>query len=287
MASPPPTIDTEHLEVCLKGAGNFLRTRAYNNAVRGKSKNTFKEVVTDEDHEVQKMLYEALKRKYPDFVFVGEEDIGNGCLTEFPEPLDEHKVYCTLDPIDGSANYATTTTTRYAITVGFQKGSKPFFGMVHFPGLKDLFIMGGTGYPVTIKGGSLNPPRNYDAKNIHLAYGEGNRKPEAERKKFANLIMSLAEDYARFGCASFSLLQVLQGNCDGYVSLKEKWTNICPWQAILSGIPSDGNGNRKWKINVDPAELNLNEPFCMAVATHDFWEAHLKPGSDLAACLKN
>lgn len=249
------------------------------------AKNAIGEIVNTIDLDLQKFIVDELAKLSPEAIFVGEEAIGEGCLTEFPSAMDKTRFYWVVDPIDGSANFQKGVR-RLGITIGRQTGPMPHFGIVYVTlqetpsaELKEWFITGHNGIAPTISDGTKIEPKPYDRNSLSLLFGLGKRKPQDERDRFEAIVLSLAYKTERPGCASYSILQVLTGKHDAYLSLKEVWTNIAPWYAILQ--------NSGFYHNLDQTLMNSNKPFCMVVATHEFANNHLQPGSDLATCLEN
>lgn len=288
-SNPPGALDRAAVVALLFEAGSILKQPRSNEAIdrSGAAKNEYGDIVNDLDYAVQTLLFKRLKEADRTHVFVGEEDIGGGCLSKFPEPVDPNTIYCTLDPIDGSKNWSIQNSD-YAITVGWQRGREVIYGIIYMP-VSGTIITAGTDSDLTITRVAVwtdtichmaaGPSKSYDPDNIRVGFGLGKIKTQAEQAKFLTAISTVTTELTRYGCASKSLLEILEGRLDAYLSLKEAWTNIAPWYAILkkTGLV----------VNVDPATLNLNTPFCLVVATGEFMENHLQPGSDLEKCLKN
>lgn len=288
------------IEALLEKNGDHLNRVQQQYSGRGSSKNKQGDALTDADIDVQQDIYEELKEKHPDFVFVGEEKIRGGCLKKFPTPLDPGTVYCSIDPIDGTNNFMNNSPD-FAINVGFQLGYKPFFGIAYYPKTKTL-VMGGPHTPTTINHKPVNPPRRYNKTDIRVGYGVGKLKPEEERKRYTALVTTTYPEHTRPGCLSVSVLKFLSGEIDFNGSLKEKWTNYVTWCAILLGyftkVEVEGDDDAAsekereararqwdWVINIDPTALNLNLAFCLYLATPDFEGHELGPDSKIAECL--
>lgn len=229
--------------------------------------------------QIQRILYEGIRALFPTHTIVGEEDIGAGCATVFPEPVDPQQWIWTIDPIDGSANWRKEAG-EFAIVIGLQQGRTPVLGIAYLVDSGHT-IIGGSNWPTTIDGERLAPPKPYNPTHITIAYGLGKRKPEQEREYFLSQIRNVTtvDKISRPGCASASIAKVLRGELDAYLSLKEASTNLNGWLAILA--------NTNLEVNVDLATLNQNEPFCFSLTTQGFAAAHLQPGSTLTKCLEN
>lgn len=276
-------IDIPQLQATVESAGEMLLQFPIGSDTS--STKQFGEVVNTADLAVQTFLHTKLGQRYPDAIFVGEEDIPGSCLQEFPKPLDRDQLYIVLDPCDGSANYSNNSND-YAVTVGFQVGNQPVLGISYLPVWKKL-ILGGPDLPTTIDNKPIGGLRDYTSDDIRVGYGLGKRRPKDVCDAFHGAIMDLTDEHFRPSCLSVSLLRWLKGEFDLYASLKEEWYKTCPWYAILSGIPLDGAGEKTWTISIDPDQLNLNDAFCFSVATRAAAERHLQPGTALGEFLSN
>lgn len=236
--------------------------------------------MNEKDLEVQKNIYEAAKQKFPEAVFIGEEDITGGCLKRFPERLDVETTYIFIDPCDGSNNYKNNSHD-YATTIAVYKGYSPILGIVYLPML-DILITGGPQFPATINGAPIEGLRPYNADDVRLGYGLGKRKPKKTIANFMSYITHITEEHFRYGCLSVSLYRWLNGELDFYASLKEEWYKVSAWYAILSGLPQES-----WITNIDPPKLDFNEAFSFTVSTSTAAKVHLQPESNFVNVMKD
>lgn len=88
-----------------------------------------RDIVTSVDREVNEFLVSAIKETFPSHRIYSEE--GGGCETGSDEEW-------TIDPIDGSANFARGIP-HFSVCLGLLKGGVPIVGAVYNPITRELF----------------------------------------------------------------------------------------------------------------------------------------------------
>ena len=121
-------------------AGEIIRSSQDNANVIAKSSDGV-DLVTEVDHEVERVVIDMLKAEFPDDLFVGEEDQagGNGGKQGDSFPLtDTNGIWC-IDPIDGTTNFIHDYPL-YAISIGYcETGGIPVVGVIYIPPLNELY----------------------------------------------------------------------------------------------------------------------------------------------------
>ncbi|WFC98160.1 inositol-phosphate phosphatase [Malassezia yamatoensis] len=120
---------TEGSETRFKNAGKFLSA---NSAGFDEKKNTA-DLVTETDQNTEKLVYEAIQKRYPDHQFIGEESWAAGKqaeLTDAPTWI--------IDPIDGTTNFVKGFPF-VCISIGFVYKSEPVIGVIFAPFLGYLY----------------------------------------------------------------------------------------------------------------------------------------------------
>lgn len=112
----------------------------------GNKKNSV-DLVTETDQAVEKIISTALREKYPDFAFMGEETYKPGDkLTDAPTCMSDLLLYSSLqllnciltsttvilDPIDGTTNFVHRHSY-VAISLGLAINQIPTIGIVYNP----------------------------------------------------------------------------------------------------------------------------------------------------------
>ncbi|OJD36992.1 inositol monophosphatase [Diplodia corticola] len=95
------------------------------------TKNNSSDRVTETDKQVEEIVHQAVRTKYPNFKFLGEETFKEGTkLTDAPTIV--------ADPIDGTLNFIHGFPN-VSISLALTVGRKPVVGVVYNPFRNDLF----------------------------------------------------------------------------------------------------------------------------------------------------
>ena len=193
--------EVEHLQVSLKGPGNF---------------------VTAADRRAEKILHEQLTKARPGYGFLGEE--GGRC-----EGTDKTHTWI-VDPLDGTSNFLHGIP-QFAISIALEREDTIVAGLVYNPANDELFTA------ERGKGAFLNDQRLRVAARRRLVdaviscglphHGMGDLA--LFRREFA-AIQDKVAGLRRFGAAALDLAWVAAGRFDAY------WErNISPWD-IAAGV---------------------------------------------------
>jgi len=90
-------------------------------------------IVTEADIKIQNNLISSIKKKYPDFNFIYEENFDRS-----KDFLDSKKITVIIDPIDGTAMFSMYLPF-WCISVAVFQGNKPLYGFVYSPS-SDMFF---------------------------------------------------------------------------------------------------------------------------------------------------
>src|SRR6516162_9955531 len=193
--------EVEHLQVSLKGPGNF---------------------VTAADRRAEEIVYEELAKARPDYGFLGEEGgVRAGA---------DRSHRWIVDPLDGTTNFLHGIP-QFAVSIALERDSAIVAALTYNPANVDLFVA------ERGKGAFLNDRRIRVAARARLAdavvacglphYGRGDlvlgrHEIAAAQSHFAGL--------RRFGAASLDLAWVAAGRFDAY------WErDLSPWD-LAAGI---------------------------------------------------
>ena len=113
-----------------KKAGETIRVRS--GTVEFDDKKNSVDLVTEVDKAVEAQVNKALKEKYPDFAFMGEETYvpGKSVLTDEPTFI--------VDPIDGTTNFIHFFP-QACISLGLAVEKTPVVGVIYNPFLDQLY----------------------------------------------------------------------------------------------------------------------------------------------------
>lgn len=90
-------------------------------------------IVTEVDFLIQDYLISEISEKYPDIIFVHEENFNTSTSL-----ISDDTVSIIIDPIDGTAMFSMYLPM-WCVSIGIFKGFEPVYGFVYSPGSNMLF----------------------------------------------------------------------------------------------------------------------------------------------------
>ncbi|TPJ81976.1 inositol monophosphatase [Mesorhizobium sp. B2-5-13] len=181
--------------------------------------------VTEADKAVERHVHDRLHQAFPDDGIVGEEGANS---------IGTSGRYWVVDPIDGTMNFVRGMD-QWSISIGLFELGEARLGVVFLPAQARMLV-GGKGVPPRINGAPIAPLRSFDPELPVVALGFG---PASERLRSAGFLQSVQDAgfVARVsGCGSTSLVSVMLGHVDGYISLGESSWDMMGGLAILSAL---------------------------------------------------
>ena len=182
------------------------------------SKEHINDVVTDADLHANKIIIDAIKRKYPEHSIISEET---------GEDIKKSQYCWIIDPLDGTLNFASGVPL-FGTMIGLAHKGKVMLGAIYFPLTKELLF----------------------AKNGQGAYLNGKRITCSVQKKWEesygilNSLLSKNETYASklfkhntekhcyvgsYGSAAINALYVSTGRRDWvYFNNSKIWDKVAP-----------------------------------------------------------
>jgi myo-inositol-1(or 4)-monophosphatase len=211
------------------------------------------DLVTEADRAVEQRILERLDAAFPKDGIVGEEGTAKPSLSG--------RVW-VIDPIDGTTNFVRGMDT-WSVSVGLFAENRPVFGVVNLPAQQRLLVGGEwisprlNGHPLP----RLSPP---DSNLCVVALGLG---PATRRFRSAALVQAIEDAGFIFrysGCGSASLVDLILGRVDGYISLGESSWDMIASLAILA--PLGGTSSSGWAAD------SLREKRSIVCGTRHFVE---------------
>ncbi|KAJ9300284.1 hypothetical protein DTO271G3_2401 [Paecilomyces variotii] len=224
------------------------------------SKKNSSDLVTEYDRAVELQVSTALKEKYPDFDFHGEETYDPA------HPLTDAPTFI-VDPIDGTTNFVHGFPS-VCISLGFAIKRTPTVGVVFNPFTQTLYsaIRGKGAYlnkttKLPLKGANIEPLKGLSNSLIAVEWGSDRSGQNFETKvrTFEQLGKSREEGGAMvhsmrsLGSAALNLCSVAAGTLDLYWEGGCWAWDVCAGWVILSeagGIMVDGNPG-EWTTKLD------------------------------------
>ena len=168
------------------------------------------DVLTQADLAVEQHIREAVAKTFPGDIVVGEE---MGGQMEIGAGQD----FWLVDPIDGTANYATDIP-RWCISIGYLVAGKPTLGVLFDPVLNRMYTAAKgagafqDGKPIKARG-----TQQLNGATVELGWS-ARRSPEAYISKAAALLQA-GSAFTRRGSGALGLADVAAGRVDGYAEL--------------------------------------------------------------------
>lgn len=236
-------IKSKELRVAIKAArkaGAYVR-KQQDKVIIEKTKSNWKDLLTKNDIESEKIILETLQSIFPEDRFITEE----AHAAESPS-----KRTWVIDPIDGTTNYVSGLPF-YAISIALITDNGPRVGVVYAPLLKKMYTA------ERGKGAFCNNKRITLRKTQHLneaviAFGFNyfkDAKLKAWIEKYAPLINAV-RDARRFGSAALDCCLVAEGTLSAYVEPALK-----PWDIAAGKLIIEETGAKLTDEEGNPVEM--------------------------------
>ncbi|BAE62636.1 putative inositol monophosphatase [Aspergillus flavus] len=224
------------------------------------SKKNSADLVTQYDRAVEEMIRTALKEKYPDYQFHGEETYDPG------HPLTTAPTF-VIDPIDGTINFVHGFP-HACVSLGFAVDRVPVVGVVYNPFDNTLYsaIRGQGAFlnrsvKLPLKGTDLEPLQGLQNSLIGVEWGSDRKGRNWETKVRTLEKLGQAKDEGgamvrsmrSMGSAALNLCAVAAGTLDLYWEGGCWAWDVCAGWVILTeagGIMVDGNPGG-WQAVID------------------------------------
>lgn len=211
------------IEAARRGAAELERWRS-KFSVREKSR---ADLVTDADNASQAIIKDVLLGRFPDHVFIGEEESVGKSPEDVRPPADVPPAW-VVDPLDGTANYVHDVPA-YCVSIGLWHAGKAIVGVILDPRQNELFAAA-DGQGATLNDRPIRVSSVPDVAGGMISTGF----PANYQKQLRNLdawrkLTEHAQSLRRNGSTALSMAYVAAGRFDGY------WAyDNYPWD-VLAG----------------------------------------------------
>ena len=202
-----------------KKAGKFLLENFRKDSDLFRLRGTTKEIVTKYDKASDKMLVDALSKKFPDYNLLTEESGFRDKKSDFT---------WIVDSLDGSSNFAVGNPF-FAVSIALVHHNKPILGVAYAPFLKELFVA------EEGSGALLN------SKAIHVSYIDQLDKSyfvwceatggHLRMSRINANIQPKVKDLRKLGAGSLECAWVACGRADAFVV-----TQVEPWDVVTGTV---------------------------------------------------
>lgn len=170
------------------------------------------DLVTETDEQVEKLLIEGIRKKFPDHEFIGEEDSCDGkkaVLTDAPTWI--------IDPVDGTMNFVHSFP-HSAISVALLVKKVAEIGIVYNPVLGQKFTAR-RGQGAFLNGNQIHVSGEKELSKALLTTEFGTSREEEKTKVVLENITKLvrmAHGFRSLGAAALNICMVACGGADAY-----------------------------------------------------------------------
>jgi myo-inositol-1(or 4)-monophosphatase len=187
------------------------------------------DLVTQFDREAQRLIVDALRKNFPEYGILSEEDINTNT---------GRAIKWIVDPLDGTTNFAHGLPI-WAISIGLEVEKDILLGVVYDPNRSETFS------GLKGRGAHLNGRRIHVSKEKRLEYSllvtgfpYDIRRSKKNNLGHFNAFAVRARAVRRLGSAALDLCYTACGRFDGYWEMK-----LSPWdQAAGSLILREAGG---------------------------------------------
>jgi myo-inositol-1(or 4)-monophosphatase len=173
-----------------------------------------KDLVTEADKAVEKLLRKLITARYPGHAIVGEEETTR----------DGNDYTWSLDPIDGTVSFARGHN-HFAVSVALKYKGDPLLGAVFVPALGEMYLAE-KGKGATLNGRSIKVSTRSRLDDSILATGFACLRGQPVRNNIPYFVKVLPEllSIRRYGSAAYDLVMVASGRIEGFWELM-----LNPW----------------------------------------------------------
>lgn len=187
------------------------------------------DLVTEADEASQKVVKELLFARFPDHLFIGEEDSVGKAPGDVRPPAGAPAAW-VVDPLDGTANYAHDVPA-YCVSIGLWHAGRAIVGVILDPRQNELFAAA-AGRGATLNGKPIRVSGVPTVASAMLSTGF----PANHQKQLRNLrawekLSGVSQSIRRNGSTALSLAYVAAGRFDGY------WAyDNYPWDVMAGAV---------------------------------------------------
>lgn len=220
----------DHGVAVARTAGKVVR-EALRDDRKVMTKSSSVDLVTQTDQQVEQLIIQSVKEKFPTHRFIGEESVAAGepcVLTDEPTWI--------IDPIDGTTNFVHAFPF-VAISIGFSVKKQMEFGVV-YSCLEDKMYTARRGRGAFCNGEPLQVSQQQDIGQSIVATEFGsNRDPEVVDKIFTSLrsVLSIPVHGVRgAGTAAVNMCLVASGCVEAYYEIGMHVWDLAAGSLIVS-----------------------------------------------------
>jgi myo-inositol-1(or 4)-monophosphatase len=208
------------------------------------------DLVTEADKMAEKMIIEAISRRFPDHGILSEESA---------ERNEKASLRWIVDPLDGTTNYAHGFPF-FCVSIALEQNGRMILGVVYDPIRDELFVARHQ-RGASLNGRRIRVSKTGDLSKSLLATGfpYDIRESKENNLNYFNAMALQAQAVRRPGAAALDLAYLAAGRLDGFWELKLKpWDTAagCLLVEEAGGVVTDLKG-RPWTVD-SPGVIGSN-----------------------------
>ncbi|QLL33441.1 hypothetical protein HG536_0E03520 [Torulaspora globosa] len=216
------------------------------------------DIVTAIDKQVESLIWETLKKEYPDFKFIGEESYVKGETVISDEPT------FIVDPIDGTTNFVHDFPFS-CTSLGLTVNKEPVVGVIYNPHL-NLLVSASKGNGIRLNGKLFDHeskiksmgPLALNKSVVALQPGSAREGSNFETKMatFQSLLAcdgGFVHGFRNLGSSAMTMVYIALGNLDSYWDGGCYSWDVCAGWCIVKEMGGKivGANPSEWSISVD------------------------------------
>ncbi|MCP4450952.1 MAG: inositol monophosphatase [Planctomycetes bacterium] len=203
------------------------------------------DLVTEADHQCQKLIIAQIHAKFPDHGFVGEEG-DHGSLFKRP-PSEPEGIWWIIDPIDGTNNYAHGLP-QFSVSIGAMQHGRPIVGVIYDPCTDRMYTATSQDRP---QENGVPMAVTTEALNMHCSIGIDSHFGDTVPAWIYELMTRTR--FRNIGTTALHLAYTAKGGFAGMVLFTPKLWDIaagCLIAEQAGAIISDWQGKPLWPVDV-------------------------------------
>lgn len=193
------------VQLAKKAGKEIAKTFHHHKVVKVKSKT---QIVTASDLIADKLITQAIRKKYPDHNIISEESKHKKTPSGYT---------WVIDPIDGTTNFSIGSHM-FAVSIALFKDTEPVLGVVYAPLMDELYV-GEKGKGATLNGKKIKVSKTKSLGESMITYCHGAGMRNIKRCLRVNDILKIKSlDSRQFGSASVECGFVASGRVESFVS---------------------------------------------------------------------
>ncbi len=219
-------------------SGAKVLQQYFNSDFKITNKQGINNLVTEADHESERVIFEVIRRQFPDHYILSEES---------GEIVMDSNYKWIIDPIDGTVNFANGIPL-CCVSIGLEKDGEMLMGAVYNPFMNELF------FAEKGKGATLNDNKIKVSNQTELSKGcivtgfpYTYLDIEHGPLEVFELFIRAGVPVRRLGSAAIDLCWVAMGRFDGFYEHKlEAWDSAAGYLIVeeAGGTVTDLKGNK-------------------------------------------